>query len=283
MISPENMGRLPSSHCYYIDDHKKTLIDTPLNKNFTRHFVKRPVDNIINTHYHRDHVGCNHLFPAARTYAHPLDIPAMESAQTFCNYYGVNKNAPDNFGEVLLSVLDFHPIPVHEQIQEGDIIDLGKNKLEVIHTPGHTPGHCVFYIRERGILFSGDIDLTGFGPWYGNVNSDVDDFINSIKKIMALNPRIIFSGHKGMVADNIQDRLQKYLNRIYENESNILESLDTALTIEQLTDKKIIYRKWVEPVSFFHYWEKLSISTHLRRLLKTGKVELHDGYYSKTA
>lgn len=281
IISTGN-GSFPSSFSYYIDDYKKALIDTPLDTTFASYFDKRPVDMIICTHCHRDHVGCNHLFPESKIYAHPLDIPAMQSIDVFCHCYGVYDYGSNEFREIFLSNSeDFHPFPIHKQIQEGDIIELGKNKLEVIHTPGHTPGHCVLYLRDREILFTGDIDLTAFGPWYGNINSDVDELINSIKRIIDLNPRVILSGHKGMISKNIQDKLNRYLNRIFETETLILKELETPLTLEELINKKIIYKHWLEPASLMHHWEKMCIIVHLRRLLKAGMIQLNDDYYSK--
>mgnify|MGYP002508219585 CR=1 FL=1 len=42
-------------------------------------------------------------------------------------------------------------------LEDGDIIDLGGRQVEVLHTPGHSPGHMCFFERERGYLFTGDL------------------------------------------------------------------------------------------------------------------------------
>jgi glyoxylase-like metal-dependent hydrolase (beta-lactamase superfamily II) len=42
-------------------------------------------------------------------------------------------------------------------LAEGDIIEVGKLKLEVLFTPGHAPGHVSFYVREENVLFDGDV------------------------------------------------------------------------------------------------------------------------------
>ena len=42
-------------------------------------------------------------------------------------------------------------------LAEGDIIEVGKQKLEVLFTPGHAPGHVCFYLREHNVLFDGDV------------------------------------------------------------------------------------------------------------------------------
>lgn len=277
MVSANDSGRFPSSFCFYIEDDKKALLDTPLDPGITRYFKHRPVDMILNTHFHRDHAGCNHLFPTASIYAHALDAPAMTSFDTFCQYYGISQYGNEAVKDYLLNRLRFTPSPIEGTFADGDVINLGKIRLETIHTPGHTPGHCVFYWREKQILFAGDIDLTRFGPWYGNYNSDVTAFIHSIEKVMALKPRVILSGHKGIITENVQARLRAYLNRIYENEICILEALQTPLTLEALTERKIIYRHW--HLSVNRFFEKVSLVVHLRRLMQLGQVTYHDNYY----
>ncbi len=46
-------------------------------------------------------------------------------------------------------------------IHDGDEIDLGGRRVEVLHTPGHSPGHCCFYEPEKGYLYSGDLVYMG--------------------------------------------------------------------------------------------------------------------------
>ncbi len=279
IVSPTATGNFPSSYSYYINDGVKTVIDTPLDPRFADYFKARPVDLIINTHFHRDHSGTNHLFPDAKIYAHPLDTPAMESAEIFCDYYGLNEAGNEYLKSGMLGWLNFEPSHISKHIEDGEIIDLGETKLEVIHTPGHTPGHCVLYDHERELLYSGDIDLTGFGPWYGNAVSNVDDFIQSIERVIKLKPKIILSGHKGVIDKNAVGSLKEYLQKIYTNEEKILQALASPLTLDELAEQKIIYGKWIEPKVLYAYFEKVSLERHLERLLRLDLVTVENGYY----
>jgi glyoxylase-like metal-dependent hydrolase (beta-lactamase superfamily II) len=82
-------------------------------------------------------------------------------------------------------------------------IDFGSTKLRVVFTPGHSPGHCGFFDEKNGILISGDIDLCAFGPWYGSKRCSVDDFINSIRRCMELEPRLVVSAHMDLVDQDV--------------------------------------------------------------------------------
>lgn len=281
IASPSGHGRFPQSFCFYIDDDRKALIDTPLDPRFTDLVKGKPVDLIINSHFHRDHSGCNHYFPDAKISAHPLDIPAMQSRDEFIRYYGLMEYGSKELCEGVLNFLQYTPSQIHDELNDGDIINLGKVKLEVIHTPGHTPGHCAFHWREKNIVFSGDIDLTSFGPWYGNLLSDVDDTITSIKRIIALKPEIILSGHQGIINQNPVGELKKYLQILFDKENRILKALEKGKTLDALCEEKIIYGRWPNPPFLYAFFEKMSLIVHLRRLLKLGVV-VQDGekYYS---
>lgn len=276
IITTGNNGQFPYTYCFYIDDHIKTIIDTPLDARFVDFFADRPVDLILNTHFHPDHSGCNYLFPQTTIRAHPQDIPALRSHEIFADFYGFKKfQAPPG----IMNWFNWQPSHVNGTIADGEIIDLGAIQLEVLHTPGHTPGHCCFYWREKEVLFSGDIDLTAFGPWYGNDTSDVDQTIASIEKVIELNPKVILSSHKGMIDTNVKKRLIKYLDRIYTSEKKILQALSSPLTLDELTRHKIIYTRWGKPESTFFFFEKVSLDVHLRRLLKLGLVKESSGKY----
>jgi len=282
LVAPYERGNFPNSFSFYIDDEVPTLIDTPLTfwaQAFQAEMGARPVKRILNTHFHRDHTGCNHLFPDAEVYAHPADIPPMLSRENFMHFYGLDRYADRNVVEGLMSWIQWRPSTVTHELKDGQIINLGDIELTVIHTPGHTPGHCVFYWEKEGLLFSGDIDLTSFGPWYGNVNSDITQLIESIEKLINLNPRVICSGHKGVIEHNVRDQLNRYLDRLLEKEENVLKALKKPLTLDELVERKLVYGRWGKPEEQFHYFEKISVMVHLRRLQELQLVEEYQGKY----
>ena len=63
---------------------------------------------------------------------------------------------------------------------DGATIHLGGVNIEVIHTPGHTRGHCAFLIPEARTAYLGDIELSGFGPYYFDVVI-IKSFENSLQ------------------------------------------------------------------------------------------------------
>jgi hydroxyacylglutathione hydrolase len=74
--------------------------------------------------------------------------------------------------------------PVDEHIHQGDVVFFGGqgDSIEVLHTPGHTPGSCSFFLPSRGLLFSGDTLFSGSVGRTDLWGGDFDTEMNSIRK-----------------------------------------------------------------------------------------------------
>jgi hydroxyacylglutathione hydrolase len=120
------------------------------------------------THAHFDHTGGA---AAIADGLDPLPLVALHSADH--DLWRCGGGAPA-FG----FKIDPGPEPMVD-LHDNQVLHLGKVALEVRHTPGHTPGHCIFYVPEIGVCFCGDLifqegvgrtDLPG-GSWEQLVNS----------------------------------------------------------------------------------------------------------------
>ena len=145
--------------------------------------AKLTVKQIINTHGHFDHVGANKRMKAATgapILIHALDAPMLSMLSRSAAAWGMS--AEDS------------PSP-DRTIDEGDVIRFGSLRLQVIHTPGHTPGG-VSLIADGGVfvgdtLFAGSVGRTDFP------GGDFDTLKSSIqKKLFALGDEVrVFTGH----------------------------------------------------------------------------------------
>jgi hydroxyacylglutathione hydrolase len=181
MIYPV-MGKSVDSNCYLIKSDKVAVIDAGIDPTRVLEKIDElgvDVDFLVNTHCHYDHVGGNLLVKEktnARICVHELDAGFMEKGDG-------RRILADLFGSGFLKVKP------DLKLTDGQIIDLGGVKLEVVHTPGHTPGSICLYESKSKSLFSGDTifsngigrtDLPG-GDWKA-LRKSVEKLLNLHRK-----------------------------------------------------------------------------------------------------
>ena len=139
---------------------------------------------IINTHGHIDHIGCNDKF-GVPVYIHRMDLAMLKDPKLNLS----------NF----LQPASYHMQSQVKAMEDKEKIELGLIELEVMHTPGHTPGGICLLLKkpQNKILFSGD---TLFYQGIGRTDfpgADEGQLIKSIKeKLFALpEDTIIYPGH----------------------------------------------------------------------------------------
>ena len=278
-VEAPNKARFPYCHCLLIADQRRVLMDSACGDENIRELLQIPIDIIVNTHFHEDHILGNYRFPDAQVWMHTLDAPGARTLPRFLDYYGFSEFGGDAIGQDFITGIDLHATPVHREFEDGEILDFGRTRMQVIHTPGHTPGHCAFYEEESGLLFTADIDLSSFGPWYSHRCSDIDDFIVSIRRCAELDPRIVVSCHKGIITDDLPRRFQAYEEVIYRREEEIIKALAVPSTVEELALQQIIYGTQNTLNDLLLWMEKMGVHQHLKRLVKHNRAAQEEGHY----
>jgi glyoxylase-like metal-dependent hydrolase (beta-lactamase superfamily II) len=265
------------SNAILINDDIRIMIDSGPGK-IIKEAGPEDVDILINSHCHLDHVWDNDLFVNARILAHPLErdnfknhrnIGALDRWDDFMT------EDPMNFFNAIASMKSsfLDEWRVDGTIDEGDIIDAGHTKIEVMHLPGHTSGHLAFFFPDEELLFCGDICLTKVGPWYGDATTPVDYFISSIDRIIEMKPGRVVSGHnREILTSGIKNIFEDYRGRIFKRDDRILSAIkEKPRTIDELAELKLIYP--AHPSIFVLYWEKSMLVKHLERLINHGLAE----------
>jgi glyoxylase-like metal-dependent hydrolase (beta-lactamase superfamily II) len=102
------------------------------------------LDAILLTHTHFDHVGA--VAPVARATGAPVYCPELEVPILA----DINSWTMSGFGP-------FESYDADETVQGGEQLELAGLTIDVIHTPGHSPGHVSYSIADEQALFSGDV------------------------------------------------------------------------------------------------------------------------------
>jgi glyoxylase-like metal-dependent hydrolase (beta-lactamase superfamily II) len=126
---------------------------------------------VLLTHAHLDHAGTAGAFAGdLPVYVHPDDRPAFDD---YVAWGG-------------MSAVTLEPAAELRTFVDGDVLRLGGFDIEVIHTPGHTPGSCCFRVGDDVLVFSGDLVFAGSIGRSDFANSDPEAMQASLRRFLEL-------------------------------------------------------------------------------------------------
>jgi glyoxylase-like metal-dependent hydrolase (beta-lactamase superfamily II) len=159
---------------------------------------------------------------------------------------------------------------------DGHVFDLGGGvRVRAIHAPGHTRGHCVFHVEPDDVLYLADIDLSSFGPYYGDAWSCLADFERTLAAVRDFPARHYATFHHiGVIddRDEYRTRIDRFAGVIRDREERMLRFLAAPHSLDEIAEHRFVYRPG-DPVLFAEPVERRSMGQHLDRLMAEGRVE----------
>lgn len=140
------------------------------------------LSHILLTHHHEDHSGNAAL------------IKNQFNAEVYLHSYGAGKLSK-GFRILPYQHLLFGKAPSLEAQIYGEVIEGDGFTFESIHTPGHSKDHTVYFVKEKGYLFSGDL-WVGEKIQFFRTDEHLDQQINSLRKIAELDFQSLLCGHR---------------------------------------------------------------------------------------
>ncbi|HWM54158.1 MAG TPA: MBL fold metallo-hydrolase [Solirubrobacterales bacterium] len=146
------------------------------------------VEAILITHCHFDHIGA--VAPVARetgalVYCPEIEVPVLADIMSFVPWEG--------FGP-------FESYEADEKVSGGEALELAGLTLDVVFTPGHSPGHVTYAVRDEDALFSGDVLFQGSVGRVDLPGGDGPTLIRSIQGLVESYPdeAVVYPGHMGV-------------------------------------------------------------------------------------
>jgi glyoxylase-like metal-dependent hydrolase (beta-lactamase superfamily II) len=165
------------------------------------------VEAILVTHTHFDHVGA--VAPVAEATGAPVYCPELER-------------------EVLANIMDYVPWPgfgpfesyeADHTVAGGETLDLAGMRVEVLFTPGHSPGHVTYAIRDERALFSGDVLFQGSVGRVDLPGGDWPTLLSSIQSLVdEFEPEtFVYPGHMGITTLERERATNPFLRELATN------------------------------------------------------------------
>lgn len=283
LAGPDN-GAYPSGNSLLVRGAGESLLIDPSVTVVAKGGAPVRVDAVVNSHSHEDHVAGNGLFADARVHVHDADLHGVASLDGLMDVYGMQGERRAEFARYVVDEFHFAPRPDAQGFSDGHVFDLGGVTVEAVHLPGHTRGHSGFRI-SGGVFFLSDIDLTGFGPYYGDAWSDLEDFDESLRRVRDEEADwYVTFHHKGVIEgrDTFVAMVDDFAAVIDRRHGAMLDFLAEPRTLDEMVAHRFIYRPHVD-LLFVDTVERRSAELHLQRMLARGEArETEPGHFRAT-
>jgi glyoxylase-like metal-dependent hydrolase (beta-lactamase superfamily II) len=271
------------------------------------------VDYLIVTHEHPDHLGLMNSLkrknPHIQILMHELTQDSMswmintdnisekqktskELSQQMIKY-GVSQKQGERIMKFLTAMRSFTQYQAPDRIlRDNEEISIGGNTLKTIWTPGHSLGHICIFNENTSHLFAGDHILSRITPHIGSymVPTDISEnyqsydfnnvlkyYLESLDRIDALHPKIIFPAHQEVIYDShkrILEMKEHHRNRLFEISRLIEKNPLTPFKISQIhfgddLDEINTYLGLGEALSHLIYLEH---QNKVKRFVKNEKI-----------
>lgn len=284
LVGQDN-GKYPSGNSVLVEGAAETALIDPSVTVVARGGTPAPIDVVLNSHGHEDHVAGNGLYADARVLVHHDDVQAARSLDGLLEVYGFTGETRDEFARLVTEEFHYTARPDAKGFADGDVFELGGGvSIEALHLPGHTRGHSGFVIDD--VFFLSDIDLTGFGPYYGDAWSDLEQFEASLAIAREIEARwYVTFHHKGIIDGREQflTMIDSFTAVIGRRHDAMLAFLAEPHSLDELVKHRFVYRPGQEG-EHVEEVEHRTAFLHLQRMLDRDQVtEVEPGRYQRRA
>lgn len=241
--------------CYMVDG---MLVDTGCahcRPEMLKVLEGRPLDRIVNTHTHEDHIGSNGALqgrqPDLEVLAHPLALPVLADP---CGRQPLHPYRRLFWG---------WPEPCRAQpLSDGEVFHSRQYTWRVCYTPGHAADHFCLYEPEKGWLFSGDLYVGGKDRAL-RAGYDIWMIIESLKRVAELPARKLFPGSARMREDPPQ-AIREKITYLEDLGQQVLALHQRGWTVAQISRKLMGGSTFVEFVTLGHFSRRNLVRSYLR-------------------
>ncbi len=275
-------GRFPHCNSFLLRGDRTVLIDAGIGAQRIREIdAALRIDTLVISHPHPDHILAWHTL-TDRELLLPDQTPdsVCDLTQLGRRFVDGQENAA-YWTQTVKNRLGLHPLRLPDRrFDDGQIMDFGSIQLQAIHAPGHLIDHYCFMELGSKTLFSIDIDFTGFGPWYGNPESDLERFRQSVARLSRLSADRICSSHKHPIAAADADQaFSDYLSAFDRHQQTVLALCRPGMGLEAMVKASPFYRNRMPDSTFQRIFETQMIRKNLEQLIGAGRVVEKQGEY----
>jgi len=279
VIHGKNRSRTPFANAFLILDRKHVLLDTGCGHEIIQEIcLEAGLDLVVNSHSHLDHTAGNCIVQdiSGTEIMVPAEGKETISRAELMALRFVGQPLAPVWMETYPPVTGFRNFTYHSTFSHGQDISTGTMRFIAMHTPGHLNDHYCLWEPDQRLFIGFDIDLSPFGPWYGNPECDIGLFKQSINDIMAIPAETYLSSHARPLKNQyISRRLKAYASFFDERDRQILGLLGAGgpLGLHELVEQSPFYQAdHSQQDRMLWFGEEQMVLKHLKGLMERDLV-----------
>ena len=274
MLEGPRKGQFPFCHAFLFVGDRNILIDAGAAEDLMINIDSEiGIDTLIISHTHPDHIRCWHVL-SHRELLFPKETPeSVHTLESLGERFVGSRDRGIYWASIIGNLLKLQALRKPDaRYSNGDIFDIGTARIEAIHNPGHLDDHYCFFEHITGTLFTTDIDLTSFGPWYGNPEGRVKLFKDGIKEIMKIPYKRVCSSHKLPHEGDATQAFNDFLAVFDRQKEKIFSAVGTGKTLHEIVKSSPIYNnKFLDPFIQYAFEENMA-NENLLLLIEEGRI-----------
>ena len=217
--------------------------------------LPEPPQLLVNSHTHEDHIGANgplqRRWPELQIMAHPLGLPVLRDprhTQPLQPYRRLYWGWPE-------------PSQA-SPLEDGQIVESGRWRFQVIYTPGHSQDHICLYEPEEGWLFSGDLFVGGQDRALRG-GYDIWGIIAALKRIAALPIKTLYPASARVRQEHPQAELRAKIDYLEDLGERVLALHASGYSERAITRRLMGKPMLVEKVTLGHFSRRRLVRAYL--------------------
>lgn len=278
-LEPDDMRLFKACAGVMIQSTRKLVIDANMGPETAAFMQAEKPQAAIISHYHLDHgvwgaVAQDHT--QAEVFIPSGEEPYLSDIDYFLDHTARPYGLAEAWQRFSVEECGYRELTRYTAYEPGRSFSDRRMTIVCLDTTGHSPSHRSFYFPEDKVLFTGDMGVDRFGPWYGWQECDLRHLVASIFKLRGLPVDVLLTSHGGMFTAHIDAAWNRTLRHLREREKGVATRLEKGLSPETIVAEGIFFpqkSQVPEPMqSFLTMWDTAMFDHH-RKLIEQGGLD----------
>ena len=275
-LEPDDMRLFQACAGVMVKGARKLVIDANMGPETTAFLQSENPEIAIISHYHLDHGvwgATAEEYTQAQVWVPAGEEPYLTNLDYFLDHTAGPHGLASEWRDFSVAQCGYRELQEFTSYDPGVLFSDHHVVIECLDTHGHSPAHRSFYFPNDKVLFTGDLGVDRFGPWYGWSECNLQALVAAILSLRQLPVNVLLTSHGGILTKDIDRAWNLTLNRLVKREKQVATRLEKGFSPDEIISEGVFFQnksKVPEPMqSFLYMWDTVMFRHH-REIIEAG-------------